>query len=435
MKVRIIKELTSYMLPFIILLVFIESFVPVVIWVNFSIKLKQTVAKDIARTVADTFSAHLIKDKHLWKYNTIKLLEHLEKLHFDKFGHLAIIITDLKGAPIPLPPSSSYNKDREKKAIWISSPIFFEDGEKIGYVWVGIDSLPIIRSAKRLFLVLLTIGSLLGLVLYYIPYKKLSQTETELNRVICELEDSKKELELLNKNLNSKVEEKTKEIKEAYKQLESKKKRIRELAIKYQKIQNDISKHIARELHDSIGQLLTGIRLKLHLLSIEQREVVLKEVVSLIDQALDEIRTTLTILRPPLLDEMGLENAIKRIIQRLESQNNLRVDFCWDLKNKLPDFIETHLYRIIQEALTNIERHAQASYVKINVKSINSTINILIEDNGIGIENPQDILIEAEKQNKYGLIGIKERVELLDGELKIESKRGKGTILEITLSI
>jgi len=138
---------------------------------------------------------------------------------------------------------------------------------------------------------------------------------------------------------------------------------------------------------------------------------------------LQDVRRLALELRPKALDDFGLVPAIERLIENFSEQTNVQADLVAQLgAERLPEEVETALYRITQEALTNVVKHAQASRVSIVLTRRERSVSALIEDDGKGLQG------EGEGEG-LGLLGMSERLALLDGRLTIESKEGVGTTI------
>jgi signal transduction histidine kinase len=183
-------------------------------------------------------------------------------------------------------------------------------------------------------------------------------------------------------------------------------------------------KRLARELHDETGQALTSILLGLKPLddklgSDEAREA-LVSLRELVVATLQDVRRLAVELRPAALDDFGLVPAVERLAETFRERSGLEVDLESRLgERRLPSELETVLFRIVQETLTNIVRHAEASRVSILLTAKNGAVTAVVEDDGVGFD-PLTV-------SGLGLVGMRERVELVGGRLQIESGAGAGT--------
>ncbi len=194
-------------------------------------------------------------------------------------------------------------------------------------------------------------------------------------------------------------------------------------------------KHIARELHDQIGQMLTAIKLTLQTLgSSDQIGTATTEIdqgVELIDTALDQVRNLSFELRPSLLDNLGLVAALRWYSDQFAHRTGIVVTWQSNLperKMRFPQELETACFRIVQEALTNVVRHAEAREVIIELDTVDQQTVLSIQDDGVGFSKqaPQD-----SSKVHLGLIGMRERALALGGTLEINSAPGKGTEIRV----
>jgi len=191
--------------------------------------------------------------------------------------------------------------------------------------------------------------------------------------------------------------------------------------------QEDERQRIARELHDEMGQHLTALKIGLEALPDSSSESVkrLRDIVTQIDSSVD--RLTLE-LRPHALDDVGLDGAIAHLISYFAAATGITADLQNSRapRTRLPEAIETTLYRALQEALTNISKHAAATTVSIILDERPSFVQLTVEDNGCGFELADPFVIE-EGRRKFGLIGLRERLAHIGGSVQIESTPGGGT--------
>ncbi len=187
-------------------------------------------------------------------------------------------------------------------------------------------------------------------------------------------------------------------------------------------------RRLARELHDETGQALTSILLGLKELEdagtaadVSSATARLRE---LVVTTLQDVRRLAVELRPKALDDFGLVPALERLVETFQEQTGIDVIMEPQLgQERLPSEIETALYRIIQEALTNVVKHAQASRVSIVLSRRGHTVSAVFEDDGRGFA------VDETREEGLGLLGMRERLMLLDGRLLVESSSGGGTTL------
>lgn len=212
---------------------------------------------------------------------------------------------------------------------------------------------------------------------------------------------------------------------------------LQRLSSKILNAQEEERRTIARELHDEVGQVLTAIKVEL---AIAQRAVAsapggpqaLESVRSITDGALQAVRDLSHFLHPSLLDDLGLSAAVDSYLKGFGRRHGLRVELLHDgMNDRLAAETEAAAYRIIQEALTNVVKHARASACRVYLQRLPNTVLITIEDDGVGFE-PADAQKPAARRG-LGLIGIRERAAHLRGTVRLESASGKGTHLTVEL--
>jgi two-component system NarL family sensor kinase len=205
---------------------------------------------------------------------------------------------------------------------------------------------------------------------------------------------------------------------------------LQNLSQRLLKVQDEERRRVARDLHDSTGQTLAALKMGIAVLEerLKQNQCtsdVLSEIAALADQAIQEIRTTSYLLHPPLLDEAGFNSAAQWYVDGFGKRSGIKVRL--DLATKrerLPITIETALFRVLQESLTNVHRHSGALEVSIRFQYQAETVLLEIRDCGRGI--PMERLTrlrEASSETGVGLTGMRERLTELNGKLEIESDR------------
>ena len=196
------------------------------------------------------------------------------------------------------------------------------------------------------------------------------------------------------------------------------------------------TRRIAHELHDEAGQLLISVRIALAKILDVAEPVVrhhLSEVTDLVDQVEEHLRRFSHELRPTMLDDLGLVPAVEFLIQGVSKRSRLRVTMHSSLTGRLPPPFETALYRVVQEALTNITKHARATHAHVLFERDGILLRCLIEDNGIGFDVPQTLEIGGPKG--LGLLGIRERANAIGGSIRIISAPGRGTKVQVIVRL
>jgi signal transduction histidine kinase len=214
---------------------------------------------------------------------------------------------------------------------------------------------------------------------------------------------------------------------------------LQRLSAKLVSAQEEERRTIARELHDEIGQVLTVIKMEL---SHAQRLIasgaahgdLLADARSITDRALHAVRDISHFLHPPLLDDLGLSAAVDWYVQSINKRHELRVLFkSQGMSARLPSDLEVALYRIVQEGLTNVLRHARARRGEVELVRLAESVRVTVRDDGAGFnpDEPRD----ARESPGLGLIGIRERVMQLGGQLRLESAPGRGTVLTAEFTV
>ncbi|MEP7270068.1 MAG: PAS domain S-box protein [Acidobacteriota bacterium] len=204
---------------------------------------------------------------------------------------------------------------------------------------------------------------------------------------------------------------------------------LQSLSMRLVEVQERERRDIASELHDEVGQLLTGLKMNLEVARVmpsENLQEQLDEALIRVNQLLNQVRSLSLNLRPPMLDDLGLLPALLWQIQRYESQTAIQVEFKHsEIEGRYTTEQETALYRIVQEALTNVARHSSVKHVAVRLWATQNTLGVQIEDEGKGFDPPTVL----RSGNTSGLSGMRERMMLLGGTLTIESVVDGGTCI------
>ncbi|MEZ8101484.1 cache domain-containing protein [Vibrio bivalvicida] len=212
-------------------------------------------------------------------------------------------------------------------------------------------------------------------------------------------------------------------------------KSLKELAHKTVMFQEDEKKHLARELHDGINQLLVSSKCHLELLSSKITEAPLQQHLVKSQQslmtAINEVRHISHNLRPSALDDIGLEAAMNTLLQDFKSHSGVDVEASLTTQpGKLKSEVATTLYRVAQESLTNIEKHAHANTVSVILHQMGNMLQLIIRDDGVGFDVNASL-----RKSGIGLRNMRERVEFIGGDFEIESEPGFGTEITVLLEL
>jgi signal transduction histidine kinase len=225
------------------------------------------------------------------------------------------------------------------------------------------------------------------------------------------------------------------ERKRAEEQLKSSYEQLRALSARIQSIREEERTTIAREIHDELGQALTGLKMDLSWLrkKIPEEELIEKtqSMLKLIDSTIQTVRKISTELRPGILDDLGLIAAIEWQAGDFQSRTGIKCEFDSSLEEvALEREVSTAIFRIVQETLTNVVRHANATQVNIKVGEEDGILLVEIEDNGRGITGK-----EVSSPKSLGLLGMRERAHLFGGELEIKGTSGERTVVMVRIPL
>ncbi|WP_225676935.1 cache domain-containing protein [Thalassolituus marinus] len=204
--------------------------------------------------------------------------------------------------------------------------------------------------------------------------------------------------------------------------------RLKDLAQRSVAFQVMQRRNFARELHDGINQMLVSAKLRLNLADkkwpADDAHEHLHKATEMLNMSIQEVRRVSHNLRPVMLDDHGLEAALHSLLDELKDNDSIDVKRRIRLpETRLPDAIEMTLYRLVQEAITNIRKHARASQVCLRISHTLHSVLVELEDNGCGFHH------EDEQQQGIGLMNMRERVELVGGKFSVRSKRTQGTLI------
>jgi signal transduction histidine kinase len=258
---------------------------------------------------------------------------------------------------------------------------------------------------------------------------EIGQVQTAFNIMVESLQRTHHELRLQHSQLRRLDSEKEQLLKELQKK-EAELRRALQRAVEYQE---DERKRISRELHDEIGQALTSILIRLKALQDETDIETIAERLDglryLTSESIEELRRLAVDLRPAILDHLGILPALRWYVQQLADQSDLAIQFTGPEKiERLPEEIELVLSRVAQEGLTNAIRHSQARRVEVVLEQSPHVLRLRVVDDGKGFD-PQNL------DRGLGLVGIRERVELLDGNCGVDTTPGEGTRLWVEIPL
>jgi len=203
-------------------------------------------------------------------------------------------------------------------------------------------------------------------------------------------------------------------------------------------VQEEERKRISRELHDVVAHTLTGINVQLSSLTMqstadaESLETKIASTQRLVEESVETVHRFARDLRPTVLDDLGLVPAIRSYLKLFTQQSGIAVEFVASMSvDELSGDQRTALYRVMQEAVTNISRHAEASQGRVSLKKLGASVCLEIRDDGLGfseIERGVEVIAK-----RLGLVGMRERIEMIGGRFSVKSQPGKGTNVRVTI--
>jgi signal transduction histidine kinase len=224
-------------------------------------------------------------------------------------------------------------------------------------------------------------------------------------------------------------------LKESEREIIASREQLRVLAAYLESVREEERTRIAREIHDELGQLLTGLKLDLAWLvsklpatqdSLRER---IRSMSGLVDDTIKSVRRMATELRPGILDDLGLVPAVEWQTQDFQARTGIHCECVTNLAHAVEDQEQrTALFRILQEALTNVARHAHATKVVISLTEEDECLTLCVKDDGRGITDAQIV-----DRKSLGILGIRERARLLGGDVGIAGQPGAGTTIVVRI--
>ena len=276
----------------------------------------------------------------------------------------------------------------------------------------------------------------------------LQQRAQALETEIAERQRVERELTIARDELEKRVAERTAELWEKNLQIQQQaetlaraNRGLRQLSARLLRVQDEERRRIARDLHDSTGQMVAMLSMNLSALQAEAARIdaglakSVSENAAIANQVSNELRTISYLLHPPLLDEMGLESALRWFVEGFAQRSGIRIDLelARDFGRLSPD-LETAVFRVVQECLTNIHRHSESVTAIIRLSQQSGQVLLKIEDAGKGIAAEKLTQVTSFAASGVGLRGIRERIKDFDGELEIVSGEG-GTQVRVSLPL
>jgi PAS domain S-box-containing protein len=253
---------------------------------------------------------------------------------------------------------------------------------------------------------------------------------------VTDLKEAEAALRDARDRLEERVAERTEDLGRAMDSLAAEMDRRRELGRQLGTAQEDERRRVARDLHDTVGQLMAGLSLGFKAIETgghlpPPAAARLAEAQRIMNDLARELHGLAVRLRPTSLDDIGLESALGQLVSEWSARVGVRADFHASgvEPGRLPPEVETAVYRVVQEALTNVVKHAKATLVSVVVTRPDGFVSVAVEDDGVGFDP------DASPKGRLGLVGMRERVEVFGGTIDIESSPGSGTTVLVQIPI
>jgi signal transduction histidine kinase len=191
-----------------------------------------------------------------------------------------------------------------------------------------------------------------------------------------------------------------------------------------------MARRFSHEMHDELGQSLSGLRRMLSRIPDAEFGTIRQECVRIVDDVLQNVRKLSQVLRPVILDDFGLDSSLRWLCERFTERTQVPVEYTSNFSDRLAESLETHLFRITQEALTNIARHSEASAASVSLQVSDQTVRLEIADNGRGLA--PDI---GQKSPSLGMVGMRARARQLSGELIVENREEGGLRIRVEVPL
>jgi signal transduction histidine kinase len=213
-----------------------------------------------------------------------------------------------------------------------------------------------------------------------------------------------------------------------FSRLEEQASELREMQYQFLETQENVARRFSHELHDELGQALTAVKANLSALRQSADERRVDDCMRLVDGAINDVREMSQLLRPTILDDFGLDAALRSLTDSFSQRTGISVEYRSGMSGRrLRDDAETNLFRIAQEALTNVARHSEATAVSMDLQPQGEAVVLTIRDNGHGFE-----MTARRSAPGLGLAGMRTRAQGCGGSLRLETAMGKGLRIEVT---
>ncbi|MFN7921922.1 MAG: sensor histidine kinase [Bryobacteraceae bacterium] len=191
-----------------------------------------------------------------------------------------------------------------------------------------------------------------------------------------------------------------------------------------------MARRFSHEMHDELGQSLSALRRMIGGVPEAEFGAVRRDCVAIVDEVLENVRKLSQVLRPVILDDFGLDSGLRWLCERFTQRTRIPVEYSSNLTQRLAESEETHLFRITQEALTNIARHAEATQAWVSLRAAGDNLRLEIADNGRGVVTPTKA-----GSPSLGMVGMRARARQLEGELIVENRKEGGLRIQVDVPL
>ncbi|WP_342028399.1 sensor histidine kinase [Alkalicoccus daliensis] len=266
--------------------------------------------------------------------------------------------------------------------------------------------------------------------------KQLRNRRDQIERRLVKLQGTMERADKLINQINVVINYLTGDLKQVSEMLENAE-QMQEFGLQIIKAQEEERKRLSREIHDGPAQMMANVALRSEIVErvldkqgIEQARIEIRDMKEMVKDSLAEVRRIIYDLRPMALDDLGLLPTLGKYLKNVEERTGIIIELRkMGREIRYPSEMEVAIFRFVQEAVNNAVKHADASLIQVKIDVKQDLITAVIKDDGKGFDMTQ------KKEGSFGLIGMKERINMLDGKINIDSKPGRGTLIIVQIPI
>ncbi len=422
------QTLAAHLRPIAVMALLLVGAVVPISWLAHGLDETRHAGRHLATQVAALLQREATAQPRLWRYDGQKLADQIERLRADGSG-LAVAVVDDRGQALAFPAPAA-EVPQTPWATWVSAPAI---APASATVWAAMDLRPVWRRVGAMAGGFGGLGVALASLILWLPLRAVRRSEAEIASLVTALQQSRTELSRLLDELEARVVDRSARLVQALAEVRGHEQHVRELAGQALQMQESERRAIARELHDEIGQVLTGVRLQIQVLASTEtaqspRGQTTQRLLTAVDGAIEQTRLAVRRLAPPLLADQGLAVALQQVCAALHSPLGPAIVCQTEQMPRADSAAETAAYRIGQEALTNAVRHAAATHIVVSAgmaapkaTSGAPTLWVQVQDDGCGFD-------PSLPSSGQGLRSMRDRAELLGGHLSIQADAAGCTV-------